>query len=145
MPSYINQFGDWVRDYIVEMGHPSDSRPTLTREITAKCEYLAVESAERTTPGYVAFNVCPAKGRRIAVKELYRTPGPGNLPIEHVRKAKWMYVEDIIAETENGLSVDFANATQVVVDIDEGRIIQLRRYNQLTGIRFTEYYGREAV
>lgn len=53
----INQFGDYVTNYIVEMGRVNDADPRIIKEVTAKCDYMAVEIAERTTPGYVAFNV----------------------------------------------------------------------------------------
>lgn len=52
----INQFGDSIRTYIVELGRRNDTVPRTTREITAKCDYMAVEIAERMT-GYIAFNV----------------------------------------------------------------------------------------
>lgn len=53
----INQFGDYVTNYIIEMGRVNDTKPRTIKEVTAKCDYMAVEIAERTTPGYVAFNV----------------------------------------------------------------------------------------
>lgn len=53
----VNMFGDSVGDYIVEMGRPNDTRPRITREITAKCDYMATAAAERMTPGYIAFRV----------------------------------------------------------------------------------------
>lgn len=53
----INQFGDCVFTYVVEMGRKNDSQPRLTRKIDAKCDYMAVEIAERMTPGYIAFKV----------------------------------------------------------------------------------------
>lgn len=56
---YINQFGDYVTDYIVEMGRPNDTRPRLTRCIAAKCDYMAVNIAEKNTKGYIAFKVYP--------------------------------------------------------------------------------------
>ena len=55
--AYINQFGDYVSEYVVEMGRRNDATPRITREIEAKCDYMAAEIAERTTPGYIAFNV----------------------------------------------------------------------------------------
>lgn len=55
----LNQFGDSVRTYIVKMGHPNDTRPRITREIDAKCDYIAAEIAEKATPGYIALEVYP--------------------------------------------------------------------------------------
>ena len=43
--------------YIVEMGRPNDTKARITREINAKCDYMAAEIAERMTPNYIAFNV----------------------------------------------------------------------------------------
>lgn len=54
---YINQFGDYVNDYIVEMGRTNDTWARIVRVVTAKCDYMAAEIAEKSTPGYVAFNV----------------------------------------------------------------------------------------
>ena len=56
---YINQFGDYVTDYVVEMGRPNDTKARITRYVTAKCDYMAVNIAERTTKGYIAFKVYP--------------------------------------------------------------------------------------
>lgn len=56
---YINQFGDYVTDYIVEMGRPNDTKTRITRYVTAKCDYMAVNIAERTTNGYIALRVYP--------------------------------------------------------------------------------------
>ena len=53
----INQFGDCVTVYTVEMGRTNDIRPRITKEIEAKCDYMAAEIAERTTPGYIVFDV----------------------------------------------------------------------------------------
>ena len=53
----FNQYGDYVTTYIVEMGRANDTSPRITREIDAKCDYMAVEIAERTTPNYIAFDV----------------------------------------------------------------------------------------
>ena len=59
MTGYINQFGDYVTEYIVELGRRNDTRPRITRTATAKCDYMAAEIAERGAPGYIAFNVYP--------------------------------------------------------------------------------------
>ena len=56
---YINSNGDYVTEYIVEMGRRNDTSPRITREVPAKCDYMAAETAERLTPGYIAFNVYP--------------------------------------------------------------------------------------
>lgn len=53
----INQYGDSVITYVVEMGRMNDSKPRITREVTAKCDYIAVEIAERMAQDYKAFNV----------------------------------------------------------------------------------------
>ena len=137
--------GDWVCDYIVEMGHANDIHPRFTREITAKCDFLAVEIAERTTPGYVALKVYPKEGRLIEVREVYNTPGPGlkGKPVRHVRNAKYISIDDIVAETENGIDVDWACVNKAVIDIDKAKVLEVSGYKWMTG-NFTEYYdGRE--
>lgn len=53
----INQYGDSVITYVVEMGRMNDSTARITREIEAKCDYIAVEIAERMTTDYKAFHV----------------------------------------------------------------------------------------
>lgn len=53
----LNQFGDSVARYTVELGRQNDTRPRITCEIEAKCDYMAAEIAERITPGYIAFTV----------------------------------------------------------------------------------------
>lgn len=65
MASYINNFGDYVTDYIVFMGRSNDSVPRIAREITAKCDYMAASIAERLTPGYIAFKVVVASSVKI--------------------------------------------------------------------------------
>ena len=60
MKSYIDRNGDFITEYIVELGRPNDTKSRLIREVDAKCDYMAVEIAERTTPGYIAFHVYPA-------------------------------------------------------------------------------------
>lgn len=55
----INSYGDYVTEYTVEMGRRNDTKPRIVREITAKCDYMAAEIAERMTHGYIAFNVYP--------------------------------------------------------------------------------------
>ena len=57
MASYIDNFGDYVTEYIVEMGKPNATKANITREVTAKCDYMAVDKAEKMTPGYIAFSV----------------------------------------------------------------------------------------
>lgn len=57
MAGYVNQFGDYVTDYVVELGRRNDIQPRITRTITAKCDYMAAEAAERGAPGYIAFSV----------------------------------------------------------------------------------------
>ena len=54
---YINKEGDFVTDYIVEMGRVNDLKPRITMEITAKCDYMAAQIAERIRPGYIVFKV----------------------------------------------------------------------------------------
>ena len=56
---YIDIFGDYVREYKVELGRVNDSCPRIVREVTAKCDYLAAEIAEIGLPGYIAFYVYP--------------------------------------------------------------------------------------
>lgn len=63
MASYINNFGDYVTDYIVFMGKRNDRLPKIARHITAKCDYMAAATAERTTPGYIAFKVVTAESK----------------------------------------------------------------------------------
>ena len=53
----IDMYGDSVARYIVEMGRKNDLQPRLTREVNAKCDYMAAAQAERLTPGYIAFRV----------------------------------------------------------------------------------------
>ena len=53
----INQFGDYVTDYVVEMGRPNDTVPRIVRTVEAKCSYMAAGIAEKTTTGYIAFDV----------------------------------------------------------------------------------------
>lgn len=55
--SYVNQFGDYVTTYTVEMGRQNDLKPRIVREVEAKCDYMASAIAERMTPGYIAFKV----------------------------------------------------------------------------------------
>lgn len=54
---HFNQFGDWVANYVVEMGRPNDSKPRIVRYVEAKCDYMAADIAEKTTKGYIAFKV----------------------------------------------------------------------------------------
>lgn len=53
----INNFGDSVETYIVELGRCNDTKARITREIESKCDYMAAAAAERLTPGYIAFKV----------------------------------------------------------------------------------------
>ena len=53
----INQFGDYVTEYVVEMGRQNDTVPRIVRTFEAKCDYMAIGIAERMIPGYIAFAV----------------------------------------------------------------------------------------
>ena len=57
----LNQFGDCVAAYIVEMGRMNDTMPRIIREVVDKCDYMAAARAERLTPGYIALHVYQKK------------------------------------------------------------------------------------